>query len=90
MGIKFLGTPIKQFDRLCSEEEIVVIRVECYKSEEIGYPQPEGGMKLVKENIKTGGWSRQIFSWKDIFQTDDEDDYPDKNAFSDKVRDSLR
>ena len=36
-----------------------------------------------------GGWGRQIFSWKDIFQIDDEDDYPDKNELSDKIRETL-
>lgn len=90
MGIKFLGTPIKQFDQLCSEEEIVMIEVKCFKTEEIGYPQPEGGMKIIRENVQTGGWGRQIHSWHDIFQVDDEEDYPDKNVFSDKVRESLR
>lgn len=90
MGIKFLGTPIKQFDQLCSEEEIVMIEVKCYKREDMSYPQPEGGMKIVTENVQTGGWGRQIFSWKYIFQVDDEDDYPDKNTFSDKIRENMR
>lgn len=67
-----------------------MIEIKCFKTEEVGYPQPEGSMKMVKENIQTAGWGRQIKSWRDKFQVDDEDDYPDKNAFSDKIRESLR
>jgi hypothetical protein len=66
MGIKFLGTPIKSFEQLISEEEIVMIEIKCFKREEIGYPQPEGGMKF----IQAPGWGRQIKSWRDIFQVD--------------------
>lgn len=90
MGIKFLGTPVKAFDRLCSEEEKVVIEVKCFKSEEIGYHQPDGSIKFVTEDVQTYGYGRQIFSWRDIFQTDDEDDYPEKKDISDSVREKLR
>lgn len=86
MGIKFLGTPIKQFDQLCNEEEKVMIKIECFTSMELG--NSDGS--VTREDVKTGGWGIQIKSWRDIFQIDDEDDYPDKNAFSDKVRESLR
>jgi hypothetical protein len=41
MGIRFLGTPIEAFDQLCKEEEIVMIRVECFRREPIGYPNTE-------------------------------------------------
>lgn len=90
MGIKFLGTPVKMFDQLCNEEEKVMIEIKCFKSEEIGYPQPDGSMKVVTEDVQTGGWGRQIKSWKDIFQIDDEDDYPDKKNIRDSLREKLR
>lgn len=90
MGIKFLGTPIKQFDQLCNEEEKVMIEIKCFKSEEIGYPLEGGGFKYVTEDVQTGGWGVQIKSWKDIFQIDDEDDYPDKNDIRDSLREKLR
>ena len=87
MGIKFLGTPIRQFDRLCSEEEKVIIEIKCFKTEEI--VNLEKGT-VTTEDIQTGGWGVQIKSWRDIFQVDDEDDYPDKSELSDKVRETLR
>ncbi|HZE77336.1 MAG TPA: hypothetical protein VE089_02185 [Nitrososphaeraceae archaeon] len=37
MGVKFLGTPIEQFDQLCNEEEIVMIEISCFKMEEFGH-----------------------------------------------------
>ena len=86
MGIKFLHTSIKQFDRLCNEEEKVVISINCYKTEETVHP--DGSITL--DDVLTSGWGVQIKTWKDIFQIDDEDDYPDKNALSDKVKESLR
>jgi hypothetical protein len=35
MGVKFLGTPIEQFDQLCNEEETVMIEISCFKMEEL-------------------------------------------------------
>jgi hypothetical protein len=91
MGIKFLGTPIKQFDQLCNEEEIVMIEIKCFKKEEIGYPNPEGGIVFRTEKVQTGGWGVQIRSSKDIVQIDDGDDqYPGKNDMSDELREKLR
>jgi hypothetical protein len=90
MGIKFLGTPIKQFDQLCDEEEKVMIEIKCYKKEEIGYPSPEG-VRFVEEYVQTAGWGVQIRSSKDIFQVDDGDgEYPGKKDLTDAWREKLR
>jgi hypothetical protein len=86
MGIKFLGTPIRQFDRLCSEEEKVIIEIKCFKTEHV--IDKDG--RFVTEDIQTGGWGVQIKSWKDIFQVDDEDDYPDKKDIRDELREKLK
>ena len=37
LTIRFLGTPIEQFDKLCKEEEMVRITFSCYKVEELDY-----------------------------------------------------
>ncbi len=70
MGIRFLGTPIEQFDRLCIEEEIVKITISCFKREEIGHPDGSTTM----EEVRTGDWGMQIKSSKDILQFVDDDD----------------
>ncbi|MGA7367636.1 MAG: hypothetical protein WBX01_00775 [Nitrososphaeraceae archaeon] len=43
MGIKFLGTPIKQFDQLCREEEKVTITVSRFKT----MPDSDGTTTVV-------------------------------------------
>ena len=73
MGIKFLGTPIEQFDQLIKEEEKVTITVSCFKSEEMYYPGTDTdgvGHTMEVEDTLTGQWSQQIMSSKDIFQFD--------------------
>ena len=73
MGVKFLGTPLEQFDQLCREEEKVVISVSCYKSEETGYPNTDivdGGTTVEIEEVLTAQWGQQIKSSKDIFSFD--------------------
>jgi hypothetical protein len=72
MGIRFLGTPIEQFDQLCKEAEKVMITVSCYKSEETGYPNTDvdGNATVEIEDAQTGGWGRQIRSKRDIFEFD--------------------
>lgn len=75
MTIRFLGTPIDQFDQLCREEEKVMITVSCYKTEELGFPNTDvdGSATIEIEDVLTGQWSQQIMSSKDIFQFDNED-----------------
>ena len=63
-----------------------MISIKCFKSEELGHSDGS----ITREDVKTAGWSVQIKSWRDIFQIDDDDDYPSKNELTDKVRESLR
>jgi hypothetical protein len=65
MGIKFLGTPIEQFDQLCREEEVVKVSVSCYHTEK----NADG----TEELVLSGAWGCQIKSSKDIIQFDYED-----------------
>lgn len=90
MGIKFLGTPVKQFDKLCREEEKVVIEVKCFKTEVFEHREDDRSVVTTTEDVLIGAWSSQIKSWRDIFQIDDEDDYLDKKELTDKLRESLR
>ena len=79
MAIRFLhGTPIEQIDRLCNEEEKVIIEISCYREEHY----PDG----TSEWVKTGGWGSQIRSSKDLFQYDNED----IKVLTDAARESLR
>ena len=71
MGIKFLGTPIEQFERLCSEEEKVTITVSCFKADKEGLFHPDG--TVTYEDILVAQWGRQIKSAKDIFTYDNEE-----------------
>jgi hypothetical protein len=68
MGVKFLGTPIEQFDQLCKEEEKVVITISCYKSDKEGLVYPDS--TITYEDILTSHYGRQIKSSKDIFSFD--------------------
>lgn len=92
MGIKFLGVPLNQIDRLCSEEEKVMIEIKTYKTEEIGHPQMDEyrTMKIVKEDVQTFGVGMQIHSWRDMLQFDDEPDTPTQKELSDKTREALK
>jgi hypothetical protein len=79
MAIRFLhGTPLNQIDRLCQEEEKVMIEISSYRLEYY----PDGTIEWVK----TGGWGSQIHSSKDLFQYDNED----INVLSDDTKESLR
>ena len=72
MGVKFLGTPIEQFDQLCKKEEIVKITIECFKREPLysHNTDVDGSATMEIEELQTAGWSQQIKSSKDIFSFD--------------------
>jgi hypothetical protein len=71
LGVKFLGTPIEQFERLCREEEKVTVVVSCFKSDKEGLYHPDG--TVTHEDILVAQWGRRITSAKDIFTYDDEE-----------------
>ena len=74
MGIRFLGTPIEQFEQLIKEEEKVMITISCYKSEELWTANSDidnhHGPTVEIEQVLTAQWGQQIKSAKDIFQFD--------------------
>jgi hypothetical protein len=66
-----------------------MIHVSTYKKEEVGYHQPEGGIKFVEEKVQTGGWGVQIKSSKDLFTLDDEP-IQTRNTLSDETLEKMR
>jgi hypothetical protein len=79
LTIRFLGTPIDQFDRLCKEEEKVTITISCFSTEEYNDGTPS-------ELVLTFQESWQILSSKDIFQFD----YEDMKMLTENTKKSLR
>jgi hypothetical protein len=93
LGVKFLGTPIEQFDELCREEEKVKITITCTKEEAL-YNHNSGidgrGTTVEMEDTITVQWGQQIKSSKDIFEfVDDEDSIYDIDAFK-NVKEIIR
>jgi hypothetical protein len=65
MSIKFLHIPLEIIDRLCEEEEKVVILVNAYRTER----HSDG---TIEERL-IAGWGATIRRSKDLFQFDNED-----------------
>ena len=68
MGIKFLGTPIEQFDQLCSEEDYITITISCYKKIPSRDRNPEGLSTI--DHVVSSQFETKVRSSKDIFQFD--------------------
>ena len=68
MGVKFLGTPIEQFDQLCSEEDYITITISCYKKIPSRDRNPEGLATI--DHVVSSQFETKVRSSKDIFSFD--------------------
>ena len=68
MGIRFLHTPIEQFDRLCEEEGYITITISCWKKIP-SRPKNTEGLDMV-DHVVSSQFETKVRSSKDIFQFD--------------------
>ncbi|MGC1132790.1 MAG: hypothetical protein WA941_08205 [Nitrososphaeraceae archaeon] len=68
MGIKFLGTDISLFDKLCEEEGYITITISCYKKIESKRKNDFGLTSY--DSVVSSQFESKVRSSKDIFQFD--------------------